>query len=59
MLKHIPARVVLFYRQELTKLIIMDNIHLTPIKNKKDEIIKFKNPRWNNDTQKLKPDTIK
>ena len=37
----------------------MDNIHLTPIKNKKDEIIKFKNPRWNNDTQKLKPDTIK
>lgn len=58
MLKHIEAKVILCYRQEYTKLIVIDTLHLTAIKNKKKEIVKFKNPKWSNDTQKLKPDTI-
>jgi hypothetical protein len=58
MLKHIEAKVILCYRQEYTKLIVIDTLRFIAIKNKKKEIIKFKKAKWSNDAQKLKPDTV-
>jgi len=47
-------KVYYFYRQKSTKLIIMDRVLLTPIKNSADAIIRFKNPKWDNsDSQKF------
>lgn len=50
--KKIP-KVLCFYRQKMTQLIIIDTIKLQAIRNKNWEIIRYKNPLWDNDNIKI------
>jgi len=45
-------KVIYFYRQKHTELIMMDRVKLTPIYNRTREIIRFKNPTWEKDSSK-------
>ncbi len=52
--------VIYFYNQKNTKMIILDRVNLQTVRNRKGEIVSFKNPTWgNNGSEKFKPENLK
>lgn len=48
-------KVIYFYQQKNTKLIIMERVSLETVRNRKRAIIKFKNPTWDkNSNEKIR-----
>ncbi len=48
-------KVVYFYQQKITKIIIMERVSLETVRNRKREIVKFKNPtRDKNSNEKIR-----
>ncbi len=43
-------KVIYFYHQKNSQLIIMDRVNLKSIRNRQLEIIGFKNPTWDNES---------
>ena len=48
-------KVIYFYKQKNTELIIMDRVNLETVRNRNRDIVRFKNPTWDkNSNEKIR-----